>query len=543
MPASLHLSGVAASFGARPLFAGLDATLAPGEVTAVVGPNGAGKTTLLRIIAGLHASDAGAIRTAPADATIGYLPQAAPTAGTILDDVRRRTGVAAANAEFEAATEALAGAATAAAVPRAVAERYDRALGRWLGLGAPDLEVRLAEVLPRVGLAVDVDRPLRALSGGQRGRAALASVLVSRFDVLLLDEPTNNLDADGLDLLTHFVRTNPAPMLVASHDRAFLDEVATAVIELDPIQQAVRHYRGGWSDYRAARELLAEQAAEAFEAYVDRREALDAQAARQTEWASRGRAKAAALGPGQQLAKQHKENKARRMDQRAARARDAARRLEPVVEPRKAWELRYRINRAPDPAEVVLTLDQVVVTNGDFTLGPFSGQVVRGDRVALVGPNGSGKSTLLAAITGERAPASGRLSWGTRVLLGVVDQERSVISGEESLLATVMAALDETDAAATRTLLAKFDLGAEHVNRPCHTLSLGERTRAALALLQGRQVNLLVLDEPTNHLDVAAIEQLQAALEAFDGTMLVVTHDRRLAEGLAPTATWTFPLG
>lgn len=542
MPASLFAFGVAASFGARPLFAALNLTLASGDVTAVVGPNGAGKTTLLRILAGLHPPDAGTVRVAPAAATVGYLPQAAVTEGTILDDVRRRTGVGAATAEFEAAGERLAAAGTMSEVPSAVADRYAAALERWLALGAPDLEARLGEMLPRVGLSVDVDRPLRTLSGGQLGRAALASVLVSRFDVLLLDEPTNNLDADGLALLTDFVKASQAPVLVASHDRAFLDEVATAVVELDLVQQEVRHYRGGWSDYRAAKALLAEQAAEAYETYRGQQAALDAQAARQTEWAARGRAKGAALGPHQHLARQHKENKARRMDQRAARARDAARRLEEVAEPRKAWRLQYRINPAPDPAAVVLTLDGLVVTRDDFTLGPFSGQVVRGDRVALVGPNGSGKTTLLAAILGERKPTAGRISWGTGVRLGVVDQERTLIAGEGSLVDVVMASLGWTDRAATRTLLAKFDLGADHVTRPGHTLSLGERTRASLAVLQGREVNVLVLDEPTNHLDVEAIEQVEAALQAFNGTLLFVTHDQRLAGALAPTTTWRFPL-
>ena len=534
MSASLFLSGVAASFGARPLFAGLDLRLTPGDVTALVGPNGAGKTTLLRIVAGLHSPDAGSVRFAPPDATLGYLPQQPPAPEeTILDYARRRTGVGPAQDVFEAAAGALADDPDAA-------DRYDRSLASWLALGGADLDVRLAEVLAALELDADLDRPLGSLSGGQAARAALASILVSRYDVLLLDEPTNNLDARGLAALTDFVASLRAPVLIASHDRAFLDAVATSVLELDEAQQQVNHYTGGWSDYRAAKHLAREQAEAAYAEYTDTRDTLVEQARRKTEWARTGRAKAAKLGPGMKLEKKAKEDRARRMDQRAARVRDAAERLQEVEQPRKEWQLRYTIAEAAPTSEVVLTLDRVLARNGDFTVGPVSAQVVRGERVALLGDNGSGKTTLLEAILGRRLVATGRVSWGTRVALGALGQARGEIGGPARLLDAVAAALDTTDAAGVRTLLAKFGLGAEHVERSCDSLSLGERTRAALALLQGRSVNVVVLDEPTNHLDAAAIDQLQEALAGFAGTLLIVTHDRTLLDALGAVTRWRF---
>ncbi|MFT4109196.1 ABC-F family ATP-binding cassette domain-containing protein [Propionicimonas sp.] len=533
MSATLFLSGVAASFGAHALFDGLDATVAPGDVTALVGPNGSGKTTLLRIVAGEHPADAGTVRLAPADATIGYLPQAAPSPQeSLLAYTRRRTGVERAQAEFEDAAGALASGIGGAD------DRYARALDRWLLLGGADLEVRLADVLARLDLRVDPERPLGTLSGGQTARAALASILVSRYDVLLLDEPTNNLDADGLATLTTFVEGARSPVLVASHDRAFLDAVATSVLELDLPQQAVHHYTGGWTEYRAAKELARAQAEEAYQTYAERHDDLVEQARRRTDWARQGRATAARLPPGSALEKKYRQDRARRMDQRAARVRDAAERLAEVEQPRKEWELRFSIAEAQASAEVVLTLDAVLARAGDFTIGPVSAQVVRGDRVALVGPNGSGKTTLLRALLGRGEVASGRVSWGTRTVLGTLDQARDAISGAASLQDTVHGALDDPDPAAVRTLLAKFGLGPEHVGRPCESLSLGERTRAALAVLQARAVNVLVLDEPTNHLDAAAIDQLQAALVSFGGTLLIVTHDRALLDALEPTQVW-----
>ena len=533
MSASLSLLGVSASFGARPLFAGLDLTLGPGDVTALVGPNGAGKTTLLRIVAGEHAPDAGVVRLSPADAAVGYLPQSPPRPDeTLLDYAGRRTGVTSASDRLQDAAAHLAHDDPAAP------DAYAHALEAWLHLGGADLDVRLAETLARVGLDVALDRPLGSLSGGQASRAALATILVSRFDVLALDEPTNNLDADGLAALTGFVRTCGAPLLIATHDRDFVDAVATSVLELDLHQQTVTRFAGGWTDYRAAKALARAQAVAAYDEYAARRDDLAEEARRKAEWARKGRAKASALGPHMQLAKKKQEDGSRRMDQRAARARDAAERLAPVEQPRREWDLRYRIAEAPPSGDVVLTLDAVVATAGAFRVGPVSTQVLRGDRVALVGPNGSGKTTLLAALQASGA-ASGRLAWGTRVALGSLDQARATIGGDENLADRVRA-LTGASPADARTLLAKFGLGAEHVGRPCHTLSLGERARAALAVLQQREVNTLILDEPTNHLDVEAIEQLQDALAAFAGTLLLVTHDRALARAIEPTVTWTF---
>jgi len=333
-----------------------------------------------------------------------------------------------------------------------------------------------------------------------------------------------------------------SPVLVASHDRAFLDAVATSVCELDDAQQAVNHYAGGWSEFRAAKALARRQAEDAYAGYERRRDALVEQARRQTEWARKGRALIARRPSGGKVPRvdpQWEENKARNLDMKAARARDAVDRLDQPEAPRKQWQLRFSIAEAPPSADVVLTLDAVVARNGSFEVGPVSAQVERGDRVALVGPNGSGKTTLLRCLLGGTA-ASGRVSWGTRTAVGVLDQDRTIVSGPRPLLDVAADALASSDLAAVRTLLAKFGLGAEHIGRPCSTLSLGERTRAALAVLQGREVNVLVLDEPTNHADVEAIEQLEEALVAFGGTILIVTHDRTLAAALAPTVTWAF---
>ena len=529
---TLTLTGLEVAFGARTLVNGLDLVLSPGDVTALVGANGSGKSSLMRTIVGELPVEGGSVRLAPADATIGWLPQTLPEPGeSLLAYARRRTGVAAADRGLEVASEALAAGADDAD------EAYAAALEHWLALGAADLDDRLPQVAGQLGLDVDPDRPLGSLSGGQAARAALASVLLSRYDVLLLDEPTNNLDALGLALMADFVTGHEGPVLVASHDRSFLDRVATRVVELDLAQQRVAHYAGGWSDYVAARDLGRRQAVEAFEEYAGARDQLVAQARHRADWAAKGRRNVATGDEPDKHIREKFKSRADRQAGKAARIRRSVDRLEEVTQPRKEWELRYSIAAGPPSADVVWTLDRVEVTRGDFHLGPLDLTVSRGDRLALAGDNGTGKSTLLAVLLGDLPVTAGRVTRGARVRVGVVDQPRSLLETDQPVADVVRAELTTPDGSApdrgeVRTLLAKFGLGSEHVDRPARSLSLGERTRAMLAVFQAREVNVLVLDEPTNHLDVPAIEQLETALAGFPGTLVVVSHDRTFLDGV-----------
>ncbi|MGN6753561.1 MAG: ABC-F family ATP-binding cassette domain-containing protein [Intrasporangium sp.] len=540
MPTTLTITDLDVAFGARTLFSGLGLTLADGDVTVVVGPNGSGKSTLMRMIVGDLPIEHGSIGLAPRDATIAWLPQVLPDADeSLLDYGRRRTGVAAADAELEAAAAALS-----SGMPLSE-DRYAAALERWLALGAADLDERLPEVAARVGLDIDPGRPLGSLSGGQAARASLVAVLLSQYDVLLLDEPTNNLDSRGLELMAEFVRSHTGPVLIASHDRSFLDAVATDVLELDLHQQQVRHYRGGWSDFVAQRELVRTQAWSAYEEYASARDSLAAQAKQRQDWATRGRSNVARGDePDKHIREKHRA-RADRQGAKAARIERSAERLAVVDQPRKEWQLRYSIAEGRPSADVVASLAQAVVERDGFRLGPVSLTVARGDRIAVVGDNGSGKTTLLAALLGRLPLASGRQSLGTRVEVGVLDQRRRLLDSDQDLVTVVRHALgphprtgDEWPLADVRTLLAKFGLGSEHVHRPARSLSLGERTRSLMALFQGREVNTLVLDEPTNHLDVTAIEQLEAAVAAFTGTVLVVSHDESLLHGIRLTHRW-----
>ncbi|WP_031166503.1 ABC-F family ATP-binding cassette domain-containing protein [Streptosporangium roseum] len=532
MSATIVAKDLAAGHGDRALFSGLDLVVAPGDVIGLVGMNGAGKSTLMRIMAGLLPPEHGAVRLSPPSAVVGYLPQERERRAdeTVAAFLARRTGVADAQRELDAATEGLVEGRPGAD------DAYAAGLEKWLALGGADLEDRAEEVVAELGLAVDLDRPMAALSGGQAARAGMASLLLSRYDVFLLDEPTNDLDLEGLERLERFVVGLRAGTVLVSHDREFLARTANRVVELDLVQQRIGIYGGGYEAYLAEREVARQHARDEYEEYAGTVASLKQRAGMQRAWMEKGvknaRRKA---GDNDKIGRNFRTEAT---EKQAAKARQTERmieRLDEVEEPRKEWELRMEIAVAPRAGAVVATLRGAVVRRGGFTLGPADLQIGWAERVAITGANGSGKSTLLAALLGRLPLDEGNASLGSGVVVGEVDQARGLFLGGEPLLDAFGAAAPDMPPADVRTLLAKFGLRAAHVLRPAATLSPGERTRAALALLQARGVNLLVLDEPTNHLDLAAIEQLESALVSYPGTLLLVTHDRRMLDAVHTT--------
>ena len=531
MSATLVAKDLSAAHGTRALFSGLDLVIAPGDVVGLVGANGAGKSTLLRLLAGGETPETGTVSLSPPTATVGYLPQEPERrpGETVAGFLGRRTGVAQAQREMDEAAEGLATGAPGAD------DRYADALDRWLALGGADLDERREEVLADLGLSVSGDALMTSLSGGQAARAGLAALLVSRYDVFLLDEPTNDLDLDGLARLERFVTELRSPAVVVSHDREFLARTVDRVVELDLAQQLVRVVGGGYEAFLAEREVQRRHAREAYDEFADTKAGLEARARMQRGWMAQGVRNAVRKGdPDKNIRAKMREGS----EKQAAKAKQTERmieRLDVVEEPRKEWQLQMEIAAAPRSGTVVATTREAVVRCGGFTLGPVTLQLDFGDRVAVTGPNGAGKSTLLHLLLGRVTPDSGSTALGSGVQVGEVDQARGLFLGEQTLARAFSDAVPEWPDAEVRTLLAKFGLGAHHVARTAASLSPGERTRAALALLQARGVNLLVLDEPTNHLDLPAIEQLEQALASYGGTLLLVSHDRRLLEAVHVT--------
>ncbi|MFD8569404.1 ABC-F family ATP-binding cassette domain-containing protein [Streptomyces sp. NPDC059639] len=540
MTATLVAKNLAAGHGDRSLFAGLDLVVAPGDVIGLVGANGAGKSTLLRLLAGLDTPEEGELLLSPPTATVGHLPQEPERrpGETIREFLARRTGVAEAQRVMDDATQGLVDGTPGAD------DAYAVSLERWLGLGGADLDERAEEVAGQLGLRVGLDQTMTSLSGGQAARAGLASLLLSRYDVFLLDEPTNDLDLDGLERLEGFVRSLRAGTVVVSHDREFLTRTVTKVLELDLAQQQINLYGGGYDAYLEERDVARRHARDEYDEYADKKAALESRAQTQRSWMDKGVKNARRKATDSD--KIGRKFRSESSEKQAAKARQTQRmieRLDVVDEPRKEWELRMEIAAAPRSGAVVASLRDAELRRGDFAFGPVTLQIDWADRVAITGANGSGKSTLLAALLGRLPLDAGHATLGSGVVVGEVDQARALFHGPEALLDAFGAAVPDTEPAEVRTLLAKFGLKAEHVLRPAATLSPGERTRAALALLQGRGVNLLVLDEPTNHLDLPAIEQLEQALDSYKGTLLLVTHDRRMLNAVHTTRRFEMKAG
>ncbi|MGE2729622.1 ABC-F family ATP-binding cassette domain-containing protein [Mycolicibacterium vaccae] len=538
MTATLVAKNLAGGFAHRTLFEAVDLTVAPGDVVGVVGANGAGKSTLLRILAGELAPLEGAVHLAPADAFVGWLPQEHERipGETVAAYIARRTGCAAATQAMEAAAAALDDSG-------AGAEPYSAALDHWLATGAADLEERIPAVLADLGLDSETvspgSTPMTTLSGGQAARVGLAALLLSRFDIVLLDEPTNDLDLDGLARLERFVGELRGGVVLVSHDREFLSRTVTRVLELDLAQNTTTVFGGGYQSYLEEREVNRRHRREQYEEFAEKKADLVARARVQREWSSQGTRNAIRKAPDndkirRRAATESSEKQAQKVRQMESRIA----RLEEVEEPRKEWTLQFTIGAAPRSSAVVATLDNAVVRHGDFVLGPVSLQVEAGERIGITGPNGAGKSTLLRLLLGRRAPDEGRASLGASVEIGEIDQARAEFSGPGRLLDRFEQHVPTWPTAEVRTLLAKFGLGADHVEREVEHLSPGERTRAGMALLQARGTNVLVLDEPTNHLDLPAIEQLEQALTSYQGALLLVTHDRRMLANVELDRSW-----
>jgi ATPase subunit of ABC transporter with duplicated ATPase domains len=512
---------------------GVDLVVPSGERVGVVGPNGVGKTTLLRALAGDVPLERGRVTRTPPTATVGYLPQEPSRSATetVRDYLARRTGVTAATAELDAATAALAEHHAGAD------EAYAAALDRWLALGGADLDARVGQVWADLGLSARLlDTPTAVLSGGEAARASLAALLLARYDVFLLDEPTNDLDMAGLDRLERWIIGLEAAVVLVSHDRTFLARTITRVVELDEFTHRASQYAGGWQAYLDEREAVRRHAWERFTAYDDQRRSLAHRAQREREWAAQGRARVRHSDEPDKNIRAYKINQTEQLAGRAARTERAIERLDAVDKPRESWQLRLSVPSPGRTGDVVARLDGVVVERGTFRLGPVDLTIGTGERVALLGANGSGKTTLLDALLGRAALVEGRRQLGPSMVVGEIEQARNRLQGPESVLRAFQDAT-RWDAADVRTLLAKFGLVADHVTRPAVTLSPGERTRASLALLMANGANVLVLDEPTNHLDLPAIEQLESALDGFDGTLLLVTHDRALLDHVQLTRT------
>ena len=525
----LRVTDVAKSYGDALVLDKINFTVSAGERAGLIGPNGAGKTTLLRIITGLEAPDRGSVWLDP-HARLGYLEQAlvyAPeaTVGSVVAEAIGPALTLPATIERLAAELATAtGAATDAAMAR-----YAEALEAAEALDAYGAQARLAEVLAGLGLDhLETTTPVAILSGGQKTRLGLARLLLTRPDLLLLDEPTNHLDIAALHWLERFVRDYKGAVLIVSHDRAFLDATVSTILALDETTHTITEYVGTYSDYAEEMERQRERLADAYRRQQERIGAIKEDI---------GALKQRAVDRERTTIDFALRKKAKRGARTAkVRERKLERMLaseEHIDKPRQSWQMKLQFGEAPPSGQRVLTLEDVSKGfDGRTLFAHVDAELRQGERVTLLGPNGSGKTTLLRIITGQIAPDSGQVRLGANVRPGYFSQEQEGLDPAQTALEAVRAyaPLSETEA---RNFLHYFLFAGDAVFTPVGRLSYGERARLVLARLVLSGVNFLLLDEPLNHLDIPSRQQFEEALDAFDGTVLAVVHDRYFVEQFA----------
>ena len=505
----LTASNLTLLYGEIEIFAGIDLQIEERDRIGIVGPNGAGKTSLIRILAGELEANAGSV-TWQRGVRVGYVPQTPAQAldGTVLDEVIQAFARLR-HVEDELASSALDIQVADGAARRAAERRYDALLREFEALGGYDYEYRMERVLDGVGLPSEtLATPAADASGGERTRAALARALLSDPDFLILDEPTNYLDFRGLDWLEDFLSGFTGGFMVVSHDRYFLDKVANRILEID--SGKLQSYPGNFTKYRALKE---EQL---------RRQLIEYE--RQQEYIAREEAFIRRYKAGQ----------------RAREARGRATRLEKlerIQKPHSSEEIHLGSMSTFRTGQIALRTSKLAVGyqqngHGVQLLTVADTQLERGSRTAIIGSNGIGKTTLLRTLLGETPPISGSASLGYNVEPGYYSQGSADLPQRSTVIDALIDArnLRIPDA---RNYLARFLFRGDDVFKSTAALSGGERSRLALARLLITEPNLLVLDEPTTHLDIPSREALESALQNYGGTMLFVSHDRRLISLLA----------
>lgn len=523
----LHVQHLGKSFGIDTVLADITFVLNDGEHVGLIGPNGTGKSTLLRCLVGQEQLDTGCVVLSPPGARMGYLPQ------TFAADADRtmREVLAESERDYLDAEADLQRAAEAMSHNADLAE-YDRALARFESLGGYEHTARLDAVLDGLELShLDHDVRLNTLSGGQKTRLGLASLLLQQPDLLVLDEPTNHLDVDALEWLESFLGGYRNSVLVVSHDRAFLDATVSRVLYLDPTARAITSYRGGYSDFAAARAHETELHAEAWRRQQDYVERVQRDIGRLKSAARSIENSTTARQPGLRKYARKKAAVAKSRERKLGRYLESDERVD---KPKQSWPINLDFGTPPPAGRAVLQLEHVAFAYPDqpLLLEDVSFELRHGQRAAIVGPNGAGKTTLLRLIEGTLQPTFGTIQLGAGVRLGVLAQEHETLDPDLTVLETVLRerAMSEQDA---RSFLPYFLFFGDSVFRPARACSLGERGRLQLARLVLRGCNLLLLDEPINHLDVEARDHFEAALEAFDGTVVVVAHDRAFLRAFA----------
>src|SRR5215207_577775 len=521
------------TYGIQPILQDISFSISNNERVGLIGPNGSGKTTLMRILAGIEQPDSGTVSSTRPNLRIGYLAQGMDfdPGQTIQSSLSLHPLM---EADIEAEVASLAMALVANPSDSLLQQRYDTTIAQFSNLQS------LPSILAPLGLSdVPLNTPVKHLSGGQKTRLMLARVLLEEPHLLLLDEPTNHLDIEMLEWLEDWLRRFHGAALIVSHDRAFLDNTVTSVLELDPATHGIKSYAGNYAEYLEQKLAEREKQAQAYQDQQDELAQLRSAAIHVrglTKMKKGGKADS-----GDKFAKGFFGNRATKNV--AGRAKHIEARIDRILteerieKPKSSWQMKLDFGAPDHQSKDVLVTENLAVGYDQHLLSNLNLNIRAGQRIALTGPNGTGKTTLVRTIAGTLKPLAGSLKLGATVKLGYMAQEQELLNPGFNSLQTIQnaAPFNETEA---RSFLHYFLFKGDDALRVTRELSFGERARLQLGLLVAQGCTFLLLDEPINHLDIPARARFEEALANFKGTVLAVVHDRYFIERFA-SDVWT----
>ncbi len=538
--AMLKVSNISKNFGTEVILENVSFVINAGERVGLIGPNGCGKTTLLRIITGQISADAGGVLLTPPSTRIGYLEQGLiPDNQQTVGNFLQTDGSMLAEAEVQVAR--LADALAEHELQPSVLEAYSTALAHLESLAAMQPEAHEAEaVLAGLGLAhLTFDTPLGILSGGQKTRLGLARLLLQRPDAVLLDEPTNHLDIEALEWLEAWLRAYSGAALIVSHDRAFLDNSVTRILDLDPETHTITEYTGNYSTYI---EVWERQREKQLLQWRDEQDEIRRIQSDINRTAMHAMSVELTTKPHDYTIRRYAKKVAKKAKARERKLERYMESDERVDKPKLTWRMKLEFAEAPESGRQVMVLEDLAAGyNGVPLFGNVNVILGAGERVALVGSNGTGKTTLLRVIMGQLAPLEGGVRLGTNVTVGYYAQEQETLDAGTTPFEVIraVAAMSDTD---VRSFLHYYLFSGDEVFTPVGMLSYGERARLTLARMAAAGCNFLLLDEPVNHLDIPSRTQFERAMTAFEGTVLAVVHDRYFINAFA-TSIWAMQAG
>ncbi len=533
----LRIQNLQKYYGAKLILDDVQLSLSRGERAVLVGENGVGKSTLARLILGQELYDKGEINI-PSQVQVGYLPQEVDvdTEITVRDYIERTIG------DLNAIRDRLRELETQMGDTNnldAVLAEYGRLQDTFEQRGGYTLDSRLEQIFAGLDLNhIDSSRTMQSLSGGEKTRVGLGALLLQEPDLLILDEPTNHLDFVGLEWLENYLLTYPHALLMITHDRQFINKVATHILDLSAMTHSLTTYYGNYDEYVEARDRQYQQEVDAYHGQVNQMKALRQQMKKEAH----GHRKRKKLLDGDKYIKHFQEAQSQRTASKLIRSASqqlAELEANKLDNPRHIWNIQFEFEPAPLTSTEPIRLEQVTMRFGERTLyRDVSGLVRKGDRIAIVAPNGTGKTTLLRLIIGELTSATGKIVVQPSAKVGYLDQEGEQFDESQNIVAVLRDIHSQTDdELLTRLHKSGLFRDSHLAQKSVADLSLGQRRKLGLACLIHSRANVLLLDEPTNHLDLMSLEALEDALTQFEGAILAATHDRWFIENVA-TQVW-----